>query len=189
MKETDYLNYKFPNSKENDINLVYVGRFNSQKGLHLLLNIDIPDNVNIYFIGSSRGGNLYNVIIELCKIRKNFHFLGEKLDKEKIVILKRADAILFPSLHEPFGIVGLEAMASKTLCITTRVNGIATYMDKDMCIEIENQDIKTAIMNFLKMSNEDKNKIINKAYKRAKQYSWKLISNKMMTYIRDVVNE
>lgn len=188
IKYIDYKDYNFPNSKEGDINLVFIGRFNSQKGLHLLFNLDIPNNVNIYFVGSQKGGNLFNVILELCKIKKNYHYLGEKIDREKIIIMKKADAILFPSLHEPFGIVGLEAMASKTLCITTRVDGIGTYMLEDMCITIEEKNLQKAIIRFLNMSDNEKNKIIERAYNQVKNYTWSNISKKMIKTIREVLN-
>lgn len=183
------IEFKFPNSKENDINLIYIGRFNSQKGIELMLNLNLPKNVHLYFIGSDRGGNLYSVVRHYCEIKKNFHFLGEKKGKEKIGILKNADAVLFPSRHEPFGIVGLECMASKTLCITTRIDGIGTYMDKDMCIEIEDFNIEKAINEFINMNENEKQKRIDKAYERVKNYTWDKISKKMVDAIKLVYTD
>lgn len=178
------ISYSFPNS--NEINLVYIGRLNSQKGLDLMLNLRLPENINLYFVGPDRGGGLCEIVKHYCEKIKNFYYLGEKKGEEKIAIMKNADAILFPSRHEPFGIVGLECMASKTLCITTRVDGIASYMDKDMCIEIENFDMKRAINEFLNMSEEEKNKRIEKAYNRVQNYTWNRISKKMVETIKTV---
>jgi glycosyltransferase involved in cell wall biosynthesis len=182
--DCDVDNYTFPNS--NEINLVYIGRFNSQKGLHILFDIALPENVNIYFVGGKRGGDLYETILQLCRIRKNFYYLGEKVGKEKIVIMKKADAILFPSLHEPFGIVGLETMACKTVCITTRVNGIGTYMLPNMCVEIYDLNAEEAINRFLEMTPAQKKEITDRAYEQVKNYTWKNISIKFQHVLNSV---
>jgi len=181
------IKYNFPNSNKNDINLVFIGRLNSQKGVDLLLNLELKDNVKLYFVGPERGSNLYHEVLEACNKNSNFHYLGEIKGDEKISLLKSADTILFPSVHEPFGIVGLEAMASKTICITTRVDGIATYMEQDMCIEIKNCNVGEAINKFLNMSEDEKLKITNKAYNKAKNYDWNIITEKMIKTIDSVL--
>lgn len=181
------INYTFPHSNKDDINIIYIGRFNSQKGIEYILNLQLPDNVKLYFIGPERGGNLISQVIKTCDNKKNFFYIGEKKGEEKIGIMKKADAILFPSLHEPFGIVGLEAMASKTICITTRIDGIATYMDKNMCIQIDNLDIQNAIHKFLNMDKKEKDEIIDRAYEKVKNYDWEIITNNMINTINSVL--
>lgn len=181
------IKFKFPNSSENDINIVYIGRLNSQKGVEFLLNLDLKDNIKLYFVGPERGGNLYSDVIEACNNNINYYYLGEIKGVEKIGLLKSADAILFPSIHEPFGIVGLEAMAAKTICITSRVDGISTYMEEDMCIEIKNYNILEAIDKFINMTEDKKIKIINKAYEQVKKFEWGKITEKMIKTIDSVL--
>ena len=178
--------FKFPHSNENDINIVFIGRLNSQKGVEFILNLKLKENIKIYFVGPKLGSNLYFDVIEACDKIPNFYYLGEIKGDKKIELLKSADAILFPSCHEPFGIVGLEAMAAKTICITTRVDGIATYMTEDMCIEIKNYNLSDAIDRLLNMSKDEKDKIINKAYEHVKKYDWNIITDKMIKAIDSV---
>jgi glycosyltransferase involved in cell wall biosynthesis len=181
------IKFQFPNSSKNDINIVYIGRLNSQKGVEFLLNLDLKDNIKLYFVGPERGGNLYKDVIESCNKNKNYYYLGEIKGEEKIGLLKSADAILFPSIHEPFGIVGLETMAAKTICITTRVDGISSYMEKDMCIEIKDYNILEAIDKFINMTEDEKIQIINKAYEQVKNYDWSKITERMIKTIDSVL--
>ena len=50
------------------------------------------------------------------------------------------DAIVMPSMHEPFGIVALEALASECLLITTASGGIKEIVEDLKYFHIENND-------------------------------------------------
>ena len=164
--------FKYPHG---EIHLLYIGRFNIQKGVDLLLNLDLPSNVHLYFAGSNKGGNLYPYVIEACKNKNNFHFLGELKGTKKVGALQKAHAVLFPSRHEPFGIVGLEAMISKTILITTRTGGISSYVDSDMCIECTENTINESIYKFLNTPEKTIENMIHRCYERAKKYDWENI--------------
>lgn len=158
-----------------EVHLLYIGRFNVQKGVDLLLNLNLPPNVHLYFAGSNKGGNLYPHVINICNNKHNFHFLGELKGSKKIGALQKAHAVLFPSRHEPFGIVGLEAMISKSILITTRTGGISSYIDSDMCIECTENTINESIQEFLKTPKNVIENMKNKSYERAKKYDWENI--------------
>ena len=169
-----------------DVHLLYIGRFNVQKGVDLLLNIDLPPHVHIYFAGSDKGGNLCPYVVETCKRKSNFHFLGELKGSKKVGALQKAHAVLFPSRHEPFGIVGLEAMISKTPLITTRTGGISSYADSDMCLECTENTIAETIDRFLKSSQNDIDNMVEKAHKRARDFDWEKIYFKYNTCIKSL---
>lgn len=164
--------FKYPHGK---VHLLYIGRFNIQKGVDLLLNMDLPPEIHVYFAGSDKGGNLCPAVMEVCKIKENFHFLGELKGAKKVGAIQKAHAVLFPSRHEPFGIVGLEAMICKTPLITTRTGGIASYTKPDTCIECTEYTIRESILKFAGLSADAVSAMTEKAYQEAKKYDWKNI--------------
>lgn len=181
--------FQFPGNKK--FNVVYIGRLNTQKGVHLLLKCQLPKDVALHFVGGAEGSDLYNDVVSSCDNENKF-YLGYKTGKEKVQILKSADAIIFPSLHEPFGIVGLEAIASKTLLITTRTGGIASYISADNCIVCEPtiESVENAINKAISLDKQKKQEMIESAYSNARQsFSWREIAKQYESVIQEVATK
>lgn len=122
-------------------NLVFIGRMNSQKGIKALTDyqmrggqlvpseemLRLPSDTALHFVGGPIAGDQYKAVLETVKFnRQKFHipFIS---GQDKINLLRSCDGVIFPSKHEPFGIVGLEAMAAGVPLITTAVGGISDY--------------------------------------------------------------
>jgi len=173
-------NFKFPGNFKN--NLLFIGRLHTQKGVQFLLELNLPSDTALHFCGWSVGSNLYEDVIAKCKNVNNMFHLGFLSGENKISAMKSSDAILCPSLHEPFGISMLESCAGKIPLITTRVGGIASFVEKDECIVCEPniKSIEIAIKQLYDMSEDDKSEMVKKAYLRAKNLSWKNLAEKFI---------
>lgn len=180
--------YKFEGTDGN-LKVVYIGRFASQKGVDLILKSELPPNVDLFFIGGNRGGdiNLYQNVVKLAAEKSNVFYLGEKYGQEKIDILFAADAVLMPSRHEPFGIVGLEAMASNNILITTFDNGIADYCNEDIGIKcgLHEDSISWALLKFSQMSKDERKRRTDKGREIAMTMDW----DDIVKQYADVYNE
>lgn len=168
--------FEFPGDK-NNLKVVYIGRYDYMKGIQYLLDAKIPEGVDIIFVGSRRGAHtmLYDVMNKCCEERENFYYIGPKYGNEKIHCLQSADAMIFPSIHEPFGIVGLEAFASNTLLLTTGSTGISEYANQNNSIIFEPfsaSAIESALQKMLAMTQYEKNELIANAYKTAANFTW-----------------
>lgn len=104
---------------ENIITFGFLGRINKNKGIEDL--IDALNNFNINFrclIGGS-GPTKYLKYLK-TKIsesnKKNFNFLGYLDNQEKF--FNEVDIFIFPSYSEGLGLVLLEALSYKKICIT-----------------------------------------------------------------------
>lgn len=163
--------------RKNAKKLCYIGRYAEMKNIEAITNANIPTEIDIYFIGSSRGGHDYyfNEMLKFVEENENAYYLGEKFGEEKINLLKLMDSMIVPSIHEPFGIVCLEALASNCILLSSFQSGIKEYLKEDIAINcgITSFEVENAINKWLNLSNEEiktRNKL---GVELCKKYSWK----------------
>ena len=161
-----------PNSRK----ILYIGRFTSQKGVTHFPNLRIPRNCELYIIGGIRGGDAYiaNSVMNWAAKQPNVHYLGEMWGDDKVSVMQRADAQLIPSLHEPFGIVGLEAMATKSIPITSFANGLSDFIPKDIAINsgYNANSLQNAINHFAMLPDNAMKAIQNAGFPVANKFTW-----------------
>jgi glycosyltransferase involved in cell wall biosynthesis len=110
------------------LKLLFVGRFDEQKGLDVLLDAIAPlgDRVVLRTIGDtvvSKGD--FNPMRPLSFVE----YLGW-LDREQVAAhMKSADFLVVPSRWEGFGLVALEAMRLSLPVIVSRVGGLREIVD------------------------------------------------------------
>jgi glycosyltransferase involved in cell wall biosynthesis len=116
-------------------NLLFVGRIEEAKGVHILLKalpkiLKENKKLHLKIVGS---GSQINYIKNLAKelgVANFVKFSGHLSSKQIMNLNSRATIIIVPSLWpEPFGIVGLEAMGFGKPVIGTRVGGIPEWLE------------------------------------------------------------
>lgn len=96
--------------------------------------------------------------------------------KELLQLYKEADFFVLPSIHEPFGIVILEAWASQTPVIASRVGGIIGFTSNYQNILLfATEDDLLAHMRRLATNDALKQTIITNALTEVQKYSWDVI--------------
>lgn len=107
--------------------LFFIGRIAYEKGPHLLIQamqeiLRIHPHTRLLIAGDN-GDKLGPLAYEL-NIEKAIAFLGHVTDRERDGLYRIVDALMIPSLYEPFGIVALEAMALGCNVIASQVGGL-----------------------------------------------------------------
>lgn len=114
--------------------IVFLGRLVPEKGIWYLLNIfprileKIPQ-ARLYIGGK---GILLDELKRLARelgVEDKVVFTGFIYHEERNFIYHKARVAVFPSLYEPFGIVALEAMATRTPVIVGDVGGLADIVE------------------------------------------------------------
>lgn len=174
---------------KNKTKFCYIGRASAMKGLETILNSSIPDDVDFYFVVSEKNAEepIFSNIKNKCNDKNIFHIEG-LYEQDKIDFLNEMDAIVMPSIHEPFGIVALEALASESILITTASGGIKEIVQDIDYVHINNSnDLEKAFDYVKNLSNEEKEKIIKKGKNRANNFDWKIQSNKLYEVYKEVM--
>ena len=112
--------------------LFFVGRIVHEKGVQILIRA-MPRILAAYpqtrlLIAGKNGQRMWPLTYELG-VEKAVEFLDFISDRERDCIYQIADAAVFPSLYEPFGIVALEAMACGCNVIASHVGGLREVVE------------------------------------------------------------
>ncbi len=163
--------------KGGKLRVLYCGSFQQRKRPYLVIEAAkrFP-NVEFHFIGS---GPLESSLLEAKKKFKthNVYFHGRVPFEKLISSMQEADIFLFPSTHEGFPKVTVEAAATGTSCIVfdnykpeTVLNGETGYVVRD----IEEMMDKLGIL----IENADlRHKMGESAREYAKGFDWNIITN------------
>jgi len=130
----------YPQGEKEDNLLLFVGRIDSRKGLHILLQalsyVDIP--VHLVIIGPLSLGSYGQTILRMIeqqnqKGRHRIEYLGTLESQQDLISwYRKASVFVAPSLYEPFGVVLLEALACATPVIATKSGGIPEIVREDI---------------------------------------------------------
>lgn len=161
--------------------LLYVGRIerkknlvNLIKALQLLVKTEIYRQKPVELILVGEQGNGYQEIEKEIKQTKAIVRQLGYLDQQELACLyQSAEAFIFPSWYEGFGIPVLEAMACGCPILASQAGSLpeiggstALYFDPAQPIEIKNK------IELLLKSPSQQAELISKGLKRVEQFSW-----------------
>jgi len=175
---------------KNKTKFCYIGRASHMKGVDKILNSNIPDDIDFYFVVSEKNAEepIFSNIKNKCNNKNIFHIQG-LYGQDKIDFLHEMDAVVMPSIHEPFGIVALEALASECILITTAVGGIQEIVKDIDYIHINDVDDLNNSYNKIKLLTEkDRQEIKQKGKNHVSKFDWEIQSNKLYEVYKEVIN-
>jgi glycogen(starch) synthase len=175
-----------------------VGRVVQEKGAHLIVEAaprvlaEIPHTKFIIAGTGSMVEPLKRRVLELG-IADRVLIAGFISELDRNRLLKVADAAIFPSLYEPFGIVALEAMAAKCPVIVSSVGGLKEVVQHDVTgVTIYPDNIESTawgILHTLKNLQAAKARAA-KAYRMVKrEYNWDRIAEQTIAVYERIVRE
>lgn len=181
------------NKSKNKIpRLLFVGRISIEKNLpRLIESIALcKSNFILNIVGE---GELLEKTKMLAKQKnlKNVIFHGRKTGKDLISMYRDSDIFILPSKKESFGLVLLEAMATRNSIIASDISGIKSVIKKNyngLLIEPTPENIAEAIEKLIK-SPKLRKILAKNGLKEAKKYSWDKIVSKFERAYLEILNE
>lgn len=126
----------------------------------------------------------YIELVNKYSSNESIFFYGKKSYDEIVQEFQISDIWFYPTdFVETYCISALEAQCSRCLCICTDIGALKdTISDRGLLLPKHIVDSKEkcvqAVCDYLNISEQNKNNILDKAYEWATQQSWQKISNK-----------
>ena len=119
-------------------------------------------------------------------IRDRIIFTGFVDDSDLRSLYRNAKAFIFPSKYEGFGLPVLEAMASKTIVITSDATSLPEVTGQDAVIfkSGDADALVNCITKVLNMKDKNKQDIIEHAHLRAKHFRWGKCADKVIKVLK-----
>lgn len=118
---------KFPPSKSDEPKVLFLSRLYEGKGLEhvveacaILARRDVPFRLLIAGSGDDDFVRNLNAHIDRAGIRNRTHLLGPVYNRDKVSLYQACDCLVLPSIHENFGFVPPEALASRLPVVVSK---------------------------------------------------------------------
>ncbi|NOQ37649.1 glycosyltransferase [archaeon] len=174
-----------PSKREKNL-VVYCGRLTSQKGVEYLLLAAkevLKKNKKTKFVIIGKGylEKQLKDLASLLGIDDNVKFIGFTKTENIRDYYMKAEAVVFPSVFEPFGITVLDALSCGAPVITTENAGIAEDLkDRKHLLKVrerDSKDLAEAMISLLDTPSLRKT-LSENGKKASEKYSWKNIASR-----------
>lgn len=183
-KDQFHIFCKKHNLKVNNRILLYAGRIVPQKGLIDLIKamaiLNEKENFKLLIAGKPLNTLYYKELINLIaklKLNDKVIFIGHIDQLEMRVLISLSEAVISPSLYEPFGMINLQAAVMGKVVITTNIVGSNDLLNKYKKILIVSPNSATclaAAINKIDLVKTNRDKF------NFSEYSWFNIANKIL---------
>jgi len=161
--------------------IFFIGRHEPRKGLAVLLEAmkKLPADVTLW-IGSD--GPETDALKEQYKGDARIEWIGRISDEEKIERLHRSGVFCAPSLHgESFGVVLLEAMASRTPVVASSLDGyrnVATHDVNALLVEPGDVDALASALARVLVDTRLRQRLVDAGSTHAESYSMDALADR-----------
>lgn len=176
--------------------IVFLGRLVPEKGLWHLVNcmpqvLESIADAKLYIGGRGPQKAILEQRVADLGLEERIVFTGFLKAQERNHVYDRASVAVFPSLYEPFGIVALEAMATRTPVVVSNVGGLAEIVADQITglkVPAGNESaLAEAIIKIL--ADQDlAGQLVRNAWNEVNQvYSWDAIARNTRTVYENVL--
>lgn len=178
----------------NKIEFLFVARFASNKGIHVLMEaIDQLNSVGFekkIFFHLCGKGPLYNEYTENHQ-KSNVKYWGFVSDEDLANLYRTVDVFCFPTLFEGMPTVVLEAMSHKLPVIVSDTGATNTMVDASNGFLIERNNVKQlvdSISNFCNLNSGERLEMSKNSFNKIeKEYNWDVVAKTHFDLFKSMV--
>ena len=164
--------------------IVFMGRLTAQKGVEYFLDLakavvkEIPQAL---FVVAGNGDQYYSLLFRSAdhQLSASVLFSGFVRDREREMLLDRADVFVMPSLSEPFGLVALEAAQRQTPVIVSNNSGVREVLHHALKVDFWDVKLMTQQIRRLLEDSTYRQEVITGQNQDLTQTSWQKSANKV----------
>jgi glycosyltransferase involved in cell wall biosynthesis len=120
-------------------------------------------------------------------LKNRVFFPGYVSDDDLVIFYNLAEALVYPSRFEGFGLPPLEAMACGTPVITSNGGAIPEVVgDAALTVSPSDTDALAQAMLSVRRDTELRTQLIKKGFERARKFSWKKAALAVMQLYREL---
>lgn len=172
--------------------IIFLGRLTEVKGVLSLCKARVPKEIDLIFIGPRNSADLLcmRAIEQTVEKENNVYFLGALYGQDKIRAVRAADALIVSSQHEPFGTVGLEGLAAGCVVLSSRVGGLADYLNNETSIFCGTQpeEIEAAYHSLLILSKRNQDSMRTAGFEICRTYTTESSARKLDASFRELLS-
>jgi glycosyltransferase involved in cell wall biosynthesis len=184
------------NYKIEDPYILYIGGFSKRKNVKSLITSfasiekGLKTHHKLLIAGSLRDeGELLKSLVNSLGLQDTIIFTGYLPDEVLPIFYSGAEAFVYPSLYEGFGLPPLEAMSCRTPVITSNLTSIPE-VTSNSAILINPLDPDELQVSLLKLLNDEslKEELQEKGYKKSLEFSWAKTAKKTIKAYKSISN-
>jgi D-inositol-3-phosphate glycosyltransferase len=185
---------------DNGPGILFVGRLEQAKGADLLVRalplIESPRQESLWIVGGDERDDderaRLRALARECGVEDRVKFVSA-VDRQQLPDLYRAAAVcVVPSAYESFGLVAVEAMASGTPVVATRVGGLASTISHGktglLVADRRPDEFGTAIEHLLR-DDALRQRMGRAAAAEMKVFSWRSVARSILGIYEDLLSE
>ena len=175
----------------------YTGGTDFRKNLPRLIEAfsslpaELLDRHQLVFAGSMPEADRLTLmhLAQKYGVDKNTKIIGYVSDEDLISLYNMAEAFVFPSLHEGFGLPALEAMQCGTPVIASNTSSIPEVVEMDEAL-FDPTSVKNIAEKIERVLTDKafKNRLVTFGNKQAMKFSWEISARKALEGIRGFVH-
>lgn len=186
-----WINHVEKGRKPNNHNLIYVGRFDTNKNVKrllkavLILREKFPD-IQMYLVG---GGDIrHEEVMKVVNANTDiFHYYGKIHDKERLrEMYQKCSIFAMASHYETFGLVYLEALSQNLAVVYTRHQGIDGLLDARVGENV-NSFSQKSIANAIERILKNRENYLSYEVIDFSSFKWQGIANRYYSIFTDVI--
>ena len=170
---------KFTPSPNGHKNILFVGRIDPIKGIHLLIEAMriLQQDISLTVVGGHAKGASDSASIETYAAGLPIDFVGQVRHDDLREYYNESAILVVPSYYESFGLVGLEAMASARPVVGFNHTGLQETVGSDagILVDMGSRNLARAI-DLLMNDAGLRQRLGNQGRVKARQYDWTKIA-------------
>ena len=184
-------------TKNDTMNLLWVGKFDFRKQLHLAIKViaELKDLNIVLQIAGSGNSEPYQKLANELEVSDKIKFLGQINHEDINTIMRQSDVFLFTSIMDATSTVVMEALQNSLPIVCFDTCGFGTVVDETIGIKIKLTTPKQSIKDFaeaIRVLYKDRKRLAQlsaNCTERIKEFEWGNEVSQMVDIYNDVLNQ